>query len=144
VRGEYAFLLTVLIYLWKYTGFHALIYIMALSTVPPEQYDAASLDGASVYKKFRYIILPCITPFIWFSVLLSVMNSFKIFKDIYILFGDYPPPDVYLLQHFIQNNFIKLNLGYVFCSVCIFLGILIAIFTPLIIKGNITEKYYDE
>ncbi|GHV13901.1 sugar ABC transporter permease [Clostridia bacterium] len=144
IRSGYAFILIVLIYLWKYTGFHTLVYIMALSIVPHDQYEAASLDGASAWKKLRHITLPCIFPFICFNLLLAIMNSFKIFKDIYIIFGDYPPQNVYLLQHFIQNNFIKLNLDYVFSAAYVFLGILIIIFAPLIIKGNIAEDYYDE
>jgi len=144
VRGEHAFWLVVLIYLWKYTGFHTLIYLMALSAVPDEQYEAASLDGASVWKKVFNITLPCILPFICFNILLAIMNSFRIFRDIYILCGDYPPRNIYLIQHFIQNNFIKLNMDYVFCAAYIFFGILAIIFVPLIIKGNITESYYDE
>ncbi|MCL2159998.1 MAG: sugar ABC transporter permease [Oscillospiraceae bacterium] len=144
VRGEYAFLLIVVIFLWKYTGFHALIYMTALSAVPFEQYEAASIDGAGAMTKMLHITLPCILPFICFNMLLSIMNSFRIFRDIYVLFGDYPPPNVYLVQHFIQNNFIKLNLDYVFCAAYIFFGILTVIFAPLIINGNITENYYDE
>jgi multiple sugar transport system permease protein len=144
VRGEYAFWLVVLIYLWKYTGFHTLIYIMALSAVPPEQYEAASLDGASAWHKLLHITLPCIKPFIWFNMLLAIMNSFRIFRDVYVLFGDYPPRNVYLIQHFIQNNFIKLNMDYVYCAAYIFFAVLTVIFAPLIIKGNISESYYDE
>ncbi len=144
MRGEFAFLSVVLIYLWKYTGFNTLIYLTALKTVPPMQYEAASLDGASYWKKLRYITLPCIFPFICFNTILAIINSFRMFRDIYILFGNYPSKNVYLLQHFIQNNFSTLNLDYVFCAAYVFFIVLFIIYVPLITKGNITEKYYDE
>ncbi len=144
VQEKYAFFSIILIYLWKYTGFNTLIYITALSTIPKEQFEAASIDGAGKLKKLYYIILPYIFPFICFNVLLSITNSFRMFRDIYILFGDYPPKNVYLVQHFIQNNFTRLNIDYVYCAAYVFFGIIFAVFSPLIITGNRIEKYYDE
>lgn len=141
--GEYAFVSIILIYLWKYTGFHTLVYITALNTVPQEQYEIAALDGATKWNKLRFVTLPCIFPFICFNIMLSITNFFRMFRDVYILFGDYPPKNIYLLQHFIQNNFVKLNMDYVFSAAYIFFGILFIVFTPLIIKGNRLEKFYD-
>ena len=45
----------------------------------------------------------------FFAVVISIMDCFKVYREIYILYGDIPPKEIYMLQHFMNNNFLKLN-----------------------------------
>jgi multiple sugar transport system permease protein len=98
------------ILLWKYTGLNIVILTSAINSIDDSIYEAASLDGASGASLHRHITMPLINRTFFFVIVLSVMNSFNIYKEIYYLFPrDYPPDSVYMLQHFINNNFRKLS-----------------------------------
>ena len=70
---------------WKYTGFNIVIYTTGLMTVPEELYEAAKIDGANLWHRFRYISLPHLKPFIIFGATLSVIGGLQLFEEPYIL-----------------------------------------------------------
>ena len=116
-----------LLYLWKFFGYHVLIFFARLQMIPHTYYDCAELNGASGWGKFRYIALPLIFPVIGFNVVLAIMNAFKCYREAFLLGGEYPDESIYLLQHFMNNHFQNLNyqrisaaavmILFVFCSV---------------------------
>lgn len=63
----------------KNTGYYMILFLAGLQSVPEDLYEAASLDGASAIQKFRYITWPMITPTVFLSTILCVINSFKVF-----------------------------------------------------------------
>jgi len=107
--GEQAFWVLLILYLWKNTGYNVVLFLAALNSVPPELYEAASLDGAGWWKKLTRITLPMIAPHTRFILVISIVNLFKSFREAYILFGDHPDQSIYMIQHFMNNNFINLN-----------------------------------
>ena len=107
--GEQAFWVLLILYLWKNTGYNVVLFLAALNSVPPDLYEAASLDGAGWWKQLTRITLPMIAPHTRFILVISIVNLFKSFREAYILFGDHPDQSIYMIQHFMNNNFINLN-----------------------------------
>lgn len=72
---------------WRYLGFNVVLYLAALQTIPQDLYEAADMDGASVFQKFFYITLPSLRPMMYFGVTLSVIGSLQLFEEPFILTG---------------------------------------------------------
>ena len=80
-----------------------------LDFIPKEYYECAALEGAGKMRQFFVITLPYLTPTFLLVFVLTVVNSFKVFREIYLLTGTHPNFSVYMLQHFINNQFANLN-----------------------------------
>lgn len=105
LHSGWAVVVVALIYLWKNLGYMMVLYLAGLSEIPASYYESASLDGAGAYRKFRDITLPCLWPTIFFVLVLSVVNCFKVFREMYLITGAYPDESVYMLQHYMNNMF---------------------------------------
>jgi len=118
------------LFIWKNIGICIVLLSAAFSSIEREIYEAASLDGTSSLQLHRYITVPLIAPTILFTVLLSIVNSFKVFKESYLYFGGkYPPESSYTLQYYMNNNFLKLDYqalatGAILTSILVFLIVL--------------------
>ncbi|MEE1072956.1 MAG: sugar ABC transporter permease [Cellulosilyticum sp.] len=106
---HYATYIIVGIIVWKNVGYAILLMTSTLLTLPNEYVEAARLEGASWYQITLHIKVPQIVPMLFFMVIISLWNSFKIFREVYLLQGDYPNEELYMLQHFMNNNFVNLN-----------------------------------
>ncbi len=109
LNSPQSFWIVLLLYLWKSTGYSAILLLAGLVTIPGEQYEAADLDGASGWKKFRFITTPQMWQSVFVALVFSVINAFKCFREIFLIGGEHPHPDIYMLQHFINNSFQNLN-----------------------------------
>lgn len=99
-----------LLFIWKNVGICVILLTSAFTAIENEVYEAARLDGTKKYQLYRYITIPLIAPTILFTTLLSIVNSFRIFKESYLYYGDnYPPEYSYTLQYYMNNNFLKLD-----------------------------------
>lgn len=98
-----------LLFLWKYTGYFVLLFSEGLGHVPEELSESARMEGAGGLYLFFHVQLPFLSPAIFFSVLLSIMSSFRMFREVYLLYGDHPQESVYLLSHFLNNAMRKMN-----------------------------------
>ena len=103
-RTEGGLIVAVLLFLWKYTGYFMLLFLGGLLTVPKEEIEAAKMDGASMLRIVFSVIIPHISPSIFFIFLLAFMNSFRVFREIYLSFGDYPYDSIYLISHYLNNS----------------------------------------
>jgi multiple sugar transport system permease protein len=101
------------LFLWKYAGVGAVLIKIGLDNVPKDALSAADLDGAGRFRKFWSISLPCIRGEITLSLLFFLLFAFRIYKESYLLFGEYPCDSMYLIQHYMSNHFAKLNFQYV-------------------------------
>lgn len=106
---EYAFFVVVLLYIWKNTGYSVILLLSGLITIPEDQYTAASLDGANGWQLFIHITMPQMWYSVFFATVFSLINAFKCFREIFLVGGTHPDPSIYMLQHFINNAFEKLN-----------------------------------
>lgn len=141
LESEYAPWIIIFMIIWKNLGYSILLLLSAVMMIPKEYEEAASLDGAGFLKVAIKIKIPCIMPMIFFTVVISLMNCFKIFREVYLLQGDYPKQNLYLLQHFMNNNFVKLN--YEILSAAAFI-LYIIIFAIIFIVARWQEKYINE
>lgn len=96
-------------YLWKNTGYVMVLWIAALDGIPKTVYEAAKIDGAGTKAAFFYITLPCIRPAAFTIVVFSFLNSFQVFREAYLVAGNYPQESIYLLQHVFHNWFLSLS-----------------------------------
>lgn len=106
---KYAMAIIITIFVWKNIGYLVVIFTSAISVIPTEYKEVFRLESKSSIKYTRIVILPLITPMAFFALIISIMNSFKIFREIYSLYGEHVPKNIYMLQHFMNNNFLKLN-----------------------------------
>lgn len=104
-----AFYILLALYLWKNCGYIMIIFLTGLNGIPRECREAAKLDGAGSWQYFRFIQCPLLVPSFLFAFVMSIINSFKCYREAYLLGGQYPHSSIYMLQHFLNNNFEALN-----------------------------------
>ncbi len=133
--SPYAFWILILLFLWKNTGYHVLIFFSGLKMIPKEYYENAMIDGAGGVRCFRSITFPLMLPILGFSFLLAMMNSFKSFREALLIGGTHPHESVYMLQHFMNNNFENLNYQKIsVTSVLMFLAVLTVMISALALR----------
>ncbi len=104
-----AFWILILIFIWKNCGYQMLLFLVGLYGIPREIIQSAQMEGASWRQVFWYIRLPLLKPTFFFAGVVAMMNSFKIFREAYLIGGESPDQSIYLLLHFMNNNFRNLN-----------------------------------
>ena len=82
-----------------------LLFLSAMGNIPRDIIEVAELDGASRWQIFIHVKLRYLSPTIMFVTILSMINSFKVFREIYLLTGEYPYGALYMLQHYMNNTF---------------------------------------
>ena len=120
-----AFWVLVLSYLWKNLGYDMVLWMAGLAGIPREIYEAARVDGAGEWSCFTKITLPNLLPSLYTISVLSFLNSFKVFREAWLVAGDYPQQSMYLLQHLYNNwfrelAFDKIAAGSVLTSAVVF------------------------
>ena len=128
LHSKSAFWVVVLLYLWKNTGYSVILLLSVLITIPEEHYAAASLDGATAWQQLRYITVPQMWYSVFFAVVFSLINAFKCFRDIFLIGGTHPDRSIYMLQHFINNAFAKMNYPKLAVASVLLLVLLSALF----------------
>ena len=111
LKSDYCMVVIVLLFLWKNLGYNMILFMAALNNIPEELLGVAEVEGASKVYQFFHIKLRYLSPTVLFVTILSIINSFKVFREIYLLSGDYPYEGLYMLQHFMNNMYNK-NLDY--------------------------------
>jgi raffinose/stachyose/melibiose transport system permease protein len=76
---------------WRYTGFHMVLFMAGIESIPEEQYEAARVDGAGAWQCFRWVTLPSLGPVIRISAVLSIVGSLKYFDLIWVMTRGGPP-----------------------------------------------------
>ena len=110
MNGATAFYVLVFSYLWKNIGYDIILWLAGLNGISPALYEAARVDGAGRWQCFRYITLPELRPTVFLIGVLSFVNSFKVFREAYLIAGDYPDSSIYMLQHLFNNWFVSLDI----------------------------------
>lgn len=119
MTGEYAMYLLIGTYLWKNMGYNMLIWLSALGSIPENIYEAAKIDGAGCLKIFTRMVLPNLRKAAYIITVLSLVNSFKVYREVYLLVGAYPDDSIYMLQHLFNNWFSKLDINKLSAASCV-------------------------
>lgn len=115
-----AFWIVVFVFVWKNMGYTTVLLMVGLNGIPKELFQIAEQDGANGRQKLWYITLPLMVSTLFFTSLLALVNSFKIYREILLLGGAHPAPDIYFLQHYIANNFSQMDYASVAVSTVLF------------------------
>lgn len=139
LHSEWAFVILIVLYIWKNVGYDTLLIIAGLRMIPKELEEAAKIDGASSKQIFSHLTLPLLVPNLCFVAIVSISNSFKSFKETFLLGGDIPDKSIYMLQHFLNNNFNNANyprLSVAAISLFVVIAFVIWVFLSVIKKVN--------
>jgi len=109
----------ILIFIWKNLGYNMILFMVGLHSIPKELYAASAIDGANGVQTFFFITLPGLIPMVVLVAIMSMINSFKVFKEIYLITGGYPHDSIYMLQHFMNNMFYALNYPKLTTATCV-------------------------
>ena len=109
LNSAYAQVVIVVLFLWKNLGYNMILFMAALSSIPKDILEVAVLESATPVQIFWHIKLRYMSSTILFVTIMSLINSFKVFRESYLLKGDYPYDTMYMLQHFMNNTFGKLD-----------------------------------
>lgn len=98
---------------WKNVGLYIILFLVGLQSVPAHYYEAADLEGASHWQKFRYITLPSINPTIFMVVILSTIGGFSLFIEPYIMTGGGPlNSTLSAVLYIYKQGFFYYHMGY--------------------------------
>jgi multiple sugar transport system permease protein len=107
---NWSFAIVLLVFLFRNIGFNLVLYMAGLSVIPKDYYDVAKIEGAGIFNTFRHVTFIYVLPTSFLVLMMSIINSFRIFREIYLLYGPYPQHSIYMLQHFMNNNFLFANM----------------------------------
>lgn len=126
-----ALLSVILVSVWHYAGYYALLFLVGLQDIPAELYEAARMDGASRWREFWNITLPLLSPTILFASTVSVIQSFQVFDQVYVLTGGGPADSTTTLIFYLyEQGFQFFHIGTA-AAVSVFLLLSLITFTIL-------------
>lgn len=105
LKSDYGYIVVVLLFLWKNIGYNMIMFMSALAAIPKDIIEVAMLDGCSPVQRFFKIKLRYLASTITYVTIMSLINSFKVFREVFLLVGSYPYDSMYTLQHFMNNTF---------------------------------------
>lgn len=140
LKSAYGQVVIVVMFLWKNLGYNMILFMSALAGIPKDIMEVAELEGASKFYQFIHIKLRYLSPTILFVLILSLINSFKIFREVYLLTGDHPTDKVYMLQHFMNNMFNSIDYQKLSAAAVIFSLVMIVVIAILLIAENFFGK----
>lgn len=97
-------------YIWKNLGYTIVLWLAGIMGVNGDMMEAARVDGAGKMQRFWYVLLPNLKGSLYIIVVISFLNSFKIYREAYWVAGAYPHDSIYMLQHLFNNWFVNLDL----------------------------------
>ena len=140
LNSAYAQVVLVVLFLWKNIGYNMILFMAALSSMPKDILEVAVLESASSFQIFWHIKLRYMSSTILFVTIMSLINSFKVFREIYLLKGDYPYDTMYMLQHFMNNTFGRLDYQKMSAAAIMMAVVMVIIIGILFL----TENYFGK
>jgi multiple sugar transport system permease protein len=107
---NWSFSIILMVFLLRNIGFNLVLYLAGFQLIPKDYYEVARIEGAGIFASFRHVTFMYILPTSFLVFMMSIINSFRVFREIYLLFGPYPHQSVYMLQHFMNNQFLFANM----------------------------------
>jgi multiple sugar transport system permease protein len=132
----------ILMGLWG-AGGAMLLYLAGLQGIPTTLYEAAEIDGAGSWHRFRHITIPMLTPTIYFNLLINIIGSFQVFTQSYIMTGG-GPNNATLTQvlYLYRKGFQDFQFGYA-SALAWALFLVILVFTVLVVRSSEGWVHYE-
>lgn len=140
LKSEYGQVVVILLFLWKNLGYNMILFMAAIGSIPKDLVEVATLESASKWQIFIHIKIRYLSSTILFVTILSLINSFKVFREIYLLSSDYPFDSIYMLQHFMNNTFRNLDYQKLSAAAIIMSLVMVVIIGVLFL----TENYFGK
>lgn len=140
IKSDYAIVVIVILFLWKNLGYNMILFMAALGSIPKDLIEVAELESASGWQIFFRIKLRYMSSTILFVTIMSLINSFKVFREIYLLTDDHPYDAVYMLQHFMNNMFASLDYQKLSAAAILMSLVMIVIIGALFLIENYFGK----
>ncbi|OAS20767.1 carbohydrate ABC transporter permease [Paenibacillus oryzisoli] len=119
----------IIFYIWKNIGYNVILFLAGLQQIPKDYYETAQMEGAGSFRQFYSITLVYLTSTSFFVIIISIMNSFKVFRETYLISGEYPQDRIYMLQHYMNNMFQSLDIQKLTAAANVMvIGILLIVF----------------
>ena len=136
MKSEYSIIVIVILFLWKNLGYNMILFMAALASIPKDILEVARLESATPFQTFFYIKIRYLSSTLLFVTIMSLINSFKIFREIYLLTTDYPYDSIYMLQHYMNNKFKSLDYQTLSAAAILMSLVMIVIIGILFIAEN--------
>ena len=136
VKSDYGLVVIIILFLWKNLGYNMILFMAALASIPKDILEVAELESARPLQTFFYIKIRYLSSTLLFVAIMSLINSFKIFREVYLLTTDYPYDSIYTLQHFMNNKFKSLDYQTLSAAAILMSLVMIVIIGVLFIAEN--------
>lgn len=141
-HSQWALPSLILMSLWTVGG-PMLIYLAGLQGIPTDLYEAAEVDGAGTWAKFRAVTIPLMTPVIFFNLVMNMIFAFQVFAQPFIMTGGGPRyATLFYVLYLYQNAFKFFRMGYA-AALAWVLFIVILIFTLLVFRSSALWVFYE-
>lgn len=124
MNSSAAFGVLVAVYIWKNLGYDMILWLSGLLGIPESLYEAARIDGAGEFQCFWYITRPLLIQTAFLAGTLSLVNAFKVFREAWMIAGNYPHDSIYMLQNLFNNWFLKLDMQKMTAGAVMLAGVL--------------------
>jgi multiple sugar transport system permease protein len=129
--------------IWQGLGTNVIIFLAGLQAIPGELLDAASVDGAGRWARFRNVVLPLLTPSVFFTGVLALIGSFQVFDQIFVLVKPRPTDATITVVYFIyENGFKFFKMGYASAASWV-LFLIVAVFTAIYFRSQNRWVHYQ-
>ncbi len=128
---------------WKDIGFVMVMFLAGLQGIPQEYYEAAAIDGAGSWQRFRRITLPLLSPTTFFALIISLINSFQVFDQVWVMTGGGPAGATsVLVEQIVKNAFSYSRMGY---AATLSWVLFLLVFTATLIQMRLQKRWvtYD-
>ena len=131
---------------WRFVGYQSIILLAGMQGIDKSYYDAAKVDGASGWRVWRHVTLPLLTPQIFFLLVISLIGSFKIFEEVFILFNGTPGPRnsvLTMVYYIFDQGFQRFHFGRAAAASVVLFGI---IFVLTLFQMLVTQRrvHYEQ
>lgn len=144
LKSDYAMVAIVPLYLWKNLGYNMILFMAALGNIPRDIIEVAQLESANAWQIFWHIKIRYLSPTILFVTIMSIISSFKVFREVYLLTGDHPVTSLYMLQHYMNNMFKSLDYQKLSAAAILMSLVMIVLIGALFLIENRFGKDVEE
>lgn len=129
--SRFAMIAVAVMFVWKSLGWNMTLFLAGLQTIPQHLYEAAELDGANAWRRFRHITWPLLTPTTFFVTVTTMIGNFQVFDAIYLMTRGGPGRSTEVYNYLLYNHAFKFfNMGTAAAMawmLCALLGVLVVI-----------------
>jgi len=143
MKSDWSMGVLVVVYIWKNIGYNIILFLAGLQSIPKDYYETADIEGAGRFHKLIHITLVYLTPTMFFVILMSIINSFKVFRETYLIAGDYPHDRIYILQHYMNNMFLSLDIQKLTAAATLMVGVILISVTVMLSIERRFRQFMD-